>query len=74
MPSEKDQRQSRWQPPPDSDLPAISLAVGATLAVLAILAAFVFIGWVGMIVLVAVLVAALGISYRVVTASNTKGN
>ncbi len=74
MAPDQDQRPSRWQPPADSDLPAIPLAVGLTLAVLAILAAFVFLGWVGMIVLIVVLVAALGISYRVIVASNTKGN
>lgn len=71
-PPERDQRKSRWQPPPDSDLTGIPLAVGAILAVLAILAAFVFIGWFGLIVLIVVLLAALGISYRVITASDTE--
>jgi hypothetical protein len=39
------------------------------LAVLAILAAFIFIGWFGLIVLGVVLIAALVISFRVITAS-----
>jgi hypothetical protein len=69
---ERDQRKSRWQPPPDSDLIGIPLAVGAALAVLAILAAFVFVGWLGLIVLVVVLIAALGISYQVITGSDTE--
>jgi hypothetical protein len=68
-PPTQDQRRSRWQPPPDSDLTGIPLAVGSIVAVLAIIAAFVFIGWVGMVVLIAVLLGALAISYRVITAS-----
>jgi hypothetical protein len=71
-PPEKDQRKSRWQPPPDSDLTGIPLAIGATLAVLAIIAAFIFIGWIGMVILIAVLIAALAISYRVITASDSE--
>jgi len=66
---ETDRRKSRWQPPPDSDLPGIPLAVGVMLAVLAILAAFFFIGWVGMVVLIVVLIVALAISYGVTTGS-----
>jgi len=69
---ERDQRKSRWQPPPDSDLIGIPLVAGVALAVLVIMAAFVFIGWLGMIVLVVILIAALGISYRVITASDTE--
>jgi len=69
---EQDRRRSRWLPPPDSDLTGIPLAVGGALAVLAILAAFVFVGWVGMVVLVVVLIVALGISYRVISASDTE--
>ena len=67
---EQDPRKSRWEPPPDSDLIGIPLVVGMALAVLAIALAFVFVGgWAGMIVLVVVLIAALAISYRVVTRS-----
>ena len=68
----QDQRKSRWQPPPDSDLIGIPLVLGVALAVLAILAAFAFIGWVGLVVLGVVLIAALVISYRVVTSSDTE--
>jgi hypothetical protein len=64
-------RKSRWQPPPDSDLSAIPLAFGATIAVLAIIAAFVFLGWVGMVVLIAVLLVALAFSYRIITGSES---
>ncbi len=71
-PPEQGQRKSRWQPPSDSDLTGIPLVVGVALAVLAILAAFIFIGWFGLIVLVVVLLAALGLSYRVITASDTE--
>jgi len=69
---EQDQRKSRWQPPLDSDLISIPLVLGGIAAVLAILAAFIFIGWPGQIVLVVVLIAALGISYRVITSSDTR--
>jgi hypothetical protein len=62
----------RFGPPPDSDLISIPLAVGLGLAVLAILAAFVFLGWVGMIVLGVVLIGALLISYRVVMDSEQR--
>ncbi len=68
---EQDQRKSRWEPPPDSDLIGIPLVLGVTVAVLAILAAFFFLGWVGVIVLGVVLIAALAISYRVVTGSES---
>lgn len=71
-PPEQDQRKSRWQPPPDSDLISIPLVLGVALAVLAIMAAFVFIGWFGLIVLGVVLIAALAISFRVITASETE--
>ncbi len=68
---ENDPRDSRWEPPPDSDLIGIPLFVGIGVAVLAIAAAFAFIGGLaGLIVLLAVLVLALAISYRVVTASD----
>jgi hypothetical protein len=66
---EQDQRRSRWGPPPDSDLIGIPLVLGLAVAVIAILAAFYFIGWVGLIVLGVVLIAALAITYRVVTDS-----
>jgi hypothetical protein len=65
------QRKSKWQPPPDSDLPAIPLVLGVALAVLAIIAAFVWLGRVRMVVLIAVLLIALGISYRVVMSSES---
>lgn len=71
-PREPDRRKSRWQPPVDSDLIGIPLVLGVVLAVLAILAAFIFIGWFGLIVLGIVLIAALAISFRVVTASETE--
>ena len=71
-PREPDQRKSRWQPPADSDLIGIPLVLGVVLAVLAILAAFIFIGWLGLIVLGVVLIAALAISFRVVTASESE--
>lgn len=71
-PPEQDRRKSRWQPPPDSDLTGIPLVLGVALAVLAIIAAFIFLGWIGMIVLVVVLIAALVISFRVITASETE--
>jgi flagellar basal body-associated protein FliL len=67
---EEDQRQSRWEPPPDSDLISIPLVVGMAAALLAITLAFVFLGgWGGLIVLGVVLIAALAISYRIVTSS-----
>ena len=66
---EKHQRESRFRPPPDSDLIGIPLVIGIGVAVFAILAAFFFIGWIGMIVLVVALIAALAISYLVVTGS-----
>jgi hypothetical protein len=50
----------------------VPLVVGLTLAVLAIIAAFVFIGWIGMLVLIAVLVAALALSYRVIIGSESE--
>jgi hypothetical protein len=68
---EQDRRGSRWVPPPDSDLIGIPLFVGLVVAALVIAAAFVFIGGVaGLIALIVVLVIALAISYRVVTASD----
>jgi hypothetical protein len=72
MPEASDNpRKSRWAPPPDSDLIGIPLVLGVTVAVLAILATFFLIGWVGMIVLAAVLVAALVVSYLVATRSES---
>jgi hypothetical protein len=70
---EKQQRRSRFGPPPDSDLIGIPLVVGIVLALLAISAGFIFLGWVGMVVLVVVLIAALAISYLVVTGSEDQG-
>ena len=55
--------------PPDSDLIGIPLVLGTLVAVFASVAAIYLLGWVGMLVMVAVLVAALAISYLVVTGS-----
>jgi membrane glycosyltransferase len=71
-PPEKDQRKSRWGPPPDSDLIGIPLVLGIVVALLAIALAFVFLHWAGLIVLGVVLIAALAISYRVVTGSESQ--
>ncbi len=68
-PPEQDQRKSRWEPPPDSDLVGIPLVLGMAVALLAITLAFVFLDWAGLIVLGVVLIGALAISYRVVTSS-----
>ncbi len=68
--SPEDQRKSRWEPPPDSDLIGIPLVLGMAVALLAITLAFVFLGGLGgLIVIGVVLIAALAISYRVVTSS-----
>jgi hypothetical protein len=68
-----DQRRSRWEPPPDSDLIGIPLIVGMAVALLAIALAFVFLGGLGGLIVVGiVLIAALAISYRVVTSSDTR--
>jgi hypothetical protein len=67
---EQDQHKSRWEPPPDSDLVGIPLILGMAVALLAITLAFVFLGGLGgLIVLGIVLIAALGVSYAVVTRS-----
>lgn len=67
----KDRKRPGWGPPPDSDLIGIPLVLGLILAVLVIVAAFVFIGpVVGMLALVLVLVLALAISYRIVSDAN----
>jgi hypothetical protein len=71
---EKDQRKSRFGPPPDSDLIGIPLVLGMAVALLAITLAFVFLGgWGGLIVIGVVLIAALAISYRVVSGSENQG-
>ena len=71
-PPEQDRRKSRWEPP-DSDLIGIPLVVGMAVALLVITLAFVFLGgWGGLIVVGVVLIAALAISYRVVTESESK--
>jgi hypothetical protein len=68
---QKDGRDSRWAPPPDSDLIGVPLLLGMGAAALVITAAFVFIGGLaGLLALIVVLVLALAISYRVVTASD----
>jgi hypothetical protein len=66
---EQDRRKSSWGPPPDSDLIGIPLVLGMAVALLAIALAFIFLDWAGLIVLGVVLIAALAISYRVVTGS-----
>ena len=71
-PPEQDQRKSRWGPPPDSDLIGIPLVLGIVVALLAIALAFVFLHWAGLIVVGVVLIAALAISYRVVTGSESQ--
>ena len=69
---EQDPRRSRWEPPLDSDLIGIPLVLGMAVALLAIALAFVFLGgWGGLIVIGIVLIAALAISYRVVTRSES---
>ena len=69
---EQDQRKSRWGPPPDSDLIGIPLVLGIVVAILVITLAFVFLGgWGGLIAVGVVLIAALAISYRVVTESES---
>jgi hypothetical protein len=59
-------QRGRWGPPPDSDLIGIPLIIGIALAVLAIIATYYFVGALGSVVLLIVLIAALAISYRVV--------
>jgi hypothetical protein len=67
---EQDQRKTRWEPPTDSDLIGIPLVVGMAVALLVITLAFVFLGgWGGLIAVGVVLIAALVISYRIVTSS-----
>jgi hypothetical protein len=69
-PPEQDQGKSRWEPPTDSDLIGIPLVVGMAVALLVIALAFVFLGgWGGLIAVGVVVIAALVISYRVVTSS-----
>ena len=68
---QKDRSDSRWVPPRDSDLIGIPLFLGIGAAALVIVLAFAFIGGLaGLIALIVVLVLALAISYRVVTASD----
>jgi hypothetical protein len=68
---ERDRSGSRWVPPSDSDLIGLPLFLGMGAAALVITAAFVFIGGLaGLLALIVVLVLALAISYRVVTASD----
>jgi hypothetical protein len=70
-PPDQDQGRSRWTPPADSDLIGIPLVLGLALAMLAIIASFIFLDWVGFVVLAVVLIAALAISYRVITESES---
>lgn len=67
-----DQHKSQWGPPPDSDLIGIPLVLGIAVAVAAVFAAFAVTDWVGLIVLGVVLIAALAITYRVVTDSESE--
>lgn len=62
-------RRFRIPPPPESDLIGIPLVVGMAVAALVVVAGFVIAGWLGMVLLVAALVVALAISYRLVTDS-----
>ena len=57
---------------PTQDLIGIPLVLGIAVALLAIVLAFVFLDWAGLIVVGVVLIAALAISYRVVTESESK--
>lgn len=67
----EDRRDSQWVPPPDSDLIGTPLFLGVGAAILAIAAAFIFVGGLaGLLTLIVVLVLALAISYRIVTASD----
>ncbi len=71
---EQGQRKSRWEPPPDSDVIGIPLILGMAVALVAITLAFVFLGGLGgLIVIGVVLIAALAISYRVVSGSEDGG-
>jgi hypothetical protein len=70
-PPEKGESDSRWVPPADSDLIGVPLFLGIAAAALVIAAAFAFVGGLaGLIALILVLVLALAVSYRVVTASD----
>jgi hypothetical protein len=70
-PPQNDRNDSEWVPPPDNDLIGFPLFLGILAAVLAIAAAFIFIGGLaGLIVLIVVLVLALAVSYKVVTAAD----
>jgi hypothetical protein len=70
-PPDKNGNRAQWGPPPDSDLIGLPLFIGLAVAALAIAVAFIFIGGLaGLIVLIVVLVAALAVSYRVVTDSD----
>lgn len=63
----------QWGPPPDSDLIGIPLFIGLAVAVVAIAVAFAFVGGLaGLIVLIAVLLIALAVSYRVTTDSDPR--
>ncbi|MEZ5156967.1 MAG: hypothetical protein R2718_12770 [Solirubrobacterales bacterium] len=71
-PAERDPNGSQWGPPPDSDLIGLPMFLGIGVAILAIAAAFIFVGGLaGLIVLIAVLLIALAVSYKVVTDSDT---
>jgi hypothetical protein len=72
-PPHRDRSDSRWTPPADTDLVGLPLFVGMGVAAVAVVAAFMFIGGLaGLIVLIAVLVLALAVSYRAVMASDVE--
>lgn len=65
-----EKRTSCWQPPPDSDLVGIPLVLGLVVAVLAVIASFVFLDWFGFVVLLIVLIGGLALSFHVISASD----
>jgi hypothetical protein len=72
-PPKQDGGRSRWGPPPNSDLIGLPLFFSVGAAIVAVGAAFVLIGgFAGLLTLIAVLVLALGISYRVTTDSDPR--
>ncbi len=70
---EKNQKSSRWVPPPDSDLIGIPLVLGLLVSLVVIVAAFALIGpFVGLLALFLVVVLGLVIGYRVLAAADVE--